>query len=192
MTKITKLLCCALLTGFFAPAQAAVVSLAADGAWNSFTIDDQISLAGDTAWIDLDGSSLAFSFSIPQGSTGTLTVVDSVFAGDRFALTNHGSLLGETSAVALTTFDPAATPVFNFDAALANPAFSNGEFTLGSGDYLISGSLVQSVMLDAATPLNATEGALKLNVTAVPAPAALISLVTGLSTLGFAARRRKA
>jgi hypothetical protein len=192
MTKLKNMLCCAVLAALAAPAHAAVLSLSADGSWNSFTIADQLSLAGDTSWIALDGASLTYSFTIPQNSIGTLTVVDSVLAGDRFAVTNNGSLLGLTSSVAQTTYNANTAPVFDYDAALADAAFSRGVFTLGAGSYLISGSLVQSVMLDASTPLNSTDGALKLNVTAVPAPAALISLVSGLSTLGLAALRRKA
>ncbi len=174
-----------------APAHASSVALAADGQWNEFDVDNQVAADFGTGWIDdTDGSALSFTFTIAAGTRGTLTVVDAGFAGDTFAVTNFGAALGSTSGVAHGTTD--GDVVFDFDAALANPAYSRGVFTLGAGTYSISGSLLQSVFDTAAgADLDATNGALRLTTSPVPEPSGTALLLGGLAVAALAARRRK-
>jgi hypothetical protein len=177
-----------LLAALAAPAQATDLALPGDGSWLEFDVDSFAAPSFGTGWIDqVDGSPLTFSFTVAAGHTATLTVVDAGFAGDTFAVTDHGAPLGVTSAVPAGTTDGAL--VFDFDAALADPAYSRGTWTLGPGSYAIGGRLLQSVTLDGA-PLDATEGGIRL-ATAVPEPALPALLVAGLALVGAAARRRR-
>lgn len=180
-----------------APAHAVSVTLAADGQWNQFNIDDSIQPSYSTNFIDTEtlnatyGEQMFFSFTIAAGQVGTLTVVDAGFGGDTFTITNNGASLGTTSSVPVTTFVTAPAVGYDYNAALANDAFSKGVFTLQAGNYSISGSLLQSVLFDVgAGPINATAGALKLEVSAVPEPTTLASLLAGLGLIGFVLRRR--
>ena len=177
-----------LLAALAAPAHATDVALPGDGTWLEFDVDSFAAPSFGTGWIDqADGSPLSFSFTVAAGHTATLTVVDAGFAGDTFAVTDHGAALGATSAVPAGTTD--GDVVFDFDAALADPAYSRGTWTLGPGSYAIGGSLLQSVTMDGA-PLDATEGGIRL-ATSVPEPALPALLVAGLAVVGAAARRRK-
>ena len=172
-----------------APAHATSVALAANGNWNEFNVDSALAAGGGTGWIDEDyagdDSTLSFTFTIAQGMHGTLSVVDAGFAGDTFSITNFGSAIGATSGVAAGS---SSGPLeFDFDAAFANPAYSHGVFTLGAGTYSISGSLLQSVDGD----LDATNGAVRLSVSAVPEPATSALMLGGFAALALLARRRK-
>ena len=73
-----------------APAHASSVALAADGSWNEFDVDSMSSSDGGNGWIDEvyagDFSALSFTFTIAAGDRGTLTVVDTGFAGDTFTI----------------------------------------------------------------------------------------------------------
>ncbi len=172
-----------------APAHATTVALPADGSWNEFTVDNTVAPAYGNGWIDYaDGSPLSFSFTIAAGSIGTLTVVDAGFAGDTFAVTNFGTVIGDTSGVATGTVDGSLE--FDFDAALANPAYSHGVFTLGAGTYSVSGWLLQSVLDDTGAALGATDGALRLSVSVVPEPTGAALLLGGLAAFALLARRR--
>ena len=98
----------ALLGACIASAQAAAVPLAADGAWSAFNVNELDALSLGVEWISNDntlspefGTPLFFDFTIAAGFTGTLTVVDAGFAGDAFVVTDHGVVLGSTSAVPL-------------------------------------------------------------------------------------------
>lgn len=173
-----------------APVQATDIALPADGQWRQFSVDALLSQSFDTRWIDdSDGSPLTFSFAIPAGSTGALTVVDGVFAGDTFVVDNFGVLLGPTSPVPMGYYDTATNVGFDFDAALADADFSRAVFTLSQGSYRIGGRLAQSVSFDGA-PLDATAGALRLSVSAVPEPASVALLLAGLCIVACAASRR--
>ena len=171
------------------PAHATSVALAADGSWKEFDVDAMLSSDGGNGWIDEtyagDDSALTFTFTIAAGSHGTLTVVDTGFAGDTFTITNGGAVLGTTSSVAAGT--SAGALVFDANDALANTAYSNGVFTLGAGTYSIGGALLQSVDGD----LDATSGAVRLSVSAIPEPANATLMIAGLAAVAALARRRK-
>jgi hypothetical protein len=187
--SIRQTLVAALIAGAgFASAHAS--TLAADGSWSSFDVDSFSSLSGGVEWIDLSsGAALAFEFTIAAGQQGQLTVVDAVFAGDTFKVYNGSSLLGSTSAVPVASYDPAAIGVADFDAALADPAFSRGQFLLGAGTYSVIGMLDQSLLLN-GQPLNATLGGIRLSIAAIPEPDSLALLLAGLGLMAVVARRR--
>jgi hypothetical protein len=165
-------------------AQAA--TLPADGQWAVF--DVAFDLSGNLNWIDVnDGSALSFSFSIPAGSVGTLTVVDGGFAGDQFEVLSGASPLGTTS---LPVNSYPSNVYLDFDAALADQQYSRGLFALPSGNYVISGRLALSALDDTATPLNTTVGGIRLEVSPVPEPTSLASMLLGLAAVATVMRRR--
>lgn len=169
-------------------AQATTVDLSADGSWQSFDVSDVLGPGDGLGWIDLDGQSLDFRFSIAAGSVGRLTVVDTVFAGDRFSVSANGQLLGTTSA-AVNTYpegvlvDPAA--------ALADNRYSRGVFELNAGTYSVTGRLAASALDELGSPINATSGALSLSVSAVPEASTVAMLLAGLGLLPLLRRRAK-
>lgn len=171
-------------------AQATTTNVAANQ-WYEFAISDSVSQSGGTEWIDMsDNSALSFSFTIAQGYMGSLTVVDTGYAGDTFKVFNGNTLLGFTSSVPVGIY-PDAPGIVDPEVALLDSGFSRATFALGAGDYVIKGVLSQSVLLDAGgAPLNATSGNLRLAVAAVPEPETLAMLLAGLGFIGFATRRR--
>jgi PEP-CTERM motif len=167
-------------------AQAATLS--ADGQWAVFDVAQDLS--GTLGWIDItDGSALSFDFTIAAGSYGILTVVDGGFAGDRFNVSNGPNQgLGMTSE-AINSYP--ANVFLDFEAALADPRYSRGVFTLGSGTYSITGGLLTSALDDTQTALNSTVGGIRLEVSPVPEPATVASMLAGLGVLAGALRRRR-
>jgi len=165
-------------------AHATTVSVAA-GQWYDFNVDDFLApVASPLAWIDFTNSSLlSFQFTVEAGSVGTLTVVDAVTAGERFSVIANGSSLGTTSVAGSS----GANVGYDYDAALANLAFSRGVYTLGAGAYTVTG-----LMLPSADGINATQGGLRLDVSPVPEASTLALLLGGLGALAFVARRRAA
>lgn len=193
MSSLKSALLAALSTLALA-ANATSTPLAADGQWQAFGVDSFAAVSGGTEWIDNDdtnafgyGTALDFTFTIDGGFVGQLTVVDASLAGDVFNVFNHGSLLGATSSVPVQLYGTAPDIGDDHDAALLNSAFSRGVFTLGAGHYSISGVLAQSLMLEdgagGLSPIDATSGALKLSVSAVPEPSTLVFAVLGLAWL---------
>ena len=195
---------CALIAAFAAPAYATDIALATNaaqigyGAWQEFNVSDTDALDHGVGWIDFAnsnstsfGSPLSFTFTIAAGEVGSFTVVDGSFAGDTFKLTNFGSDIGATSAVAPTVYSSAPDTGNKFDAALTNPAFSGAVLTFGEGSYSISGRLDQSVTMDGTSPLNATLGAVRLTVAPIPEPSTYALLLGGLGLVGLLARRRR-
>lgn len=162
-------------------------ALATDGTWAGFAVDGNLP-PYSLGWTDDNAVPLSFEFAIAPGFQGTLTVVDLVFSGDRFSVTDNGNLLGLTS-LAVDGYDPVNPGGFDANTALAQPAFSRGVFTLGAGSHRITGTLSTSLMVDGQA-LDATLGAVRLEVSAVPEPATLATLLAGLSLLTVALRRR--
>lgn len=165
-------------------AQAATVLLPTDGSWVEFNVDGD--LYGDLSLHDYASDAAegaTFSFTVAAGYQATLTVVDLGYSGDAFTLSNNGSLLGSTGAAVAS--DPSGEPQFSADAALADTAFSRGVFTLGAGSHAITGVLSTSLL-----GMDATNGALKVTVSAVPEPATVASLLAGLALVGATLRRR--
>ena len=203
MFRPTSLATAVLTAALAVPAFATTVVLptqpgaAGYGQWSLFDVSDLDAQSQGLEWIDANnslspdfGSPLVFSFTIDAGLTGRLLVVDAGFAGDTFRVRNHGSVIGDTAAVPVTSYDTAPNAGLDIDAAWADSAnFSSGTFQLGAGTYQISGQLLQSVLLDGA-PLNATVGAVSLTVSAVPEPSAMAMLLAGMGLIATMVRRR--
>lgn len=185
------LLALALGFGITAQAHATNISLIADGQWNEFNVNDNSdtgtgALSNGVEWVDLTytnspdfGTPLSFQFTIQNGFVGYLTVVDSGIAGEIFDVKNNGVSIGQTSNVGV-----GSDYVQNFDANLADSSFSRGVFTLSAGTYSITGSL-----FNPAPSYNLTNGALKLEVAAVPEESTFAMLLAGLGLMAFARRR---
>jgi hypothetical protein len=150
-------------------------------------VDDVTAQSGGVEWIDDQGAPLHFEFSIAAGFLGRLTVVDAGFSGDRYTVKDSSLVLGTTGAA--VDGDVFGDITFDYDEALANPDFSRRVFTLGAGAHDITGLLSQSLRFD-GQPLNASIGALRLEVSAVPEPATPATLLAGLSLLTLMLRRR--
>ena len=185
------LLAVALGLGITAQAHATNISLIADGQWNEFNVNDNSdtgtgALSNGVEWVDLTytnspdfGTPLSFQFTIQNGFVGYLTVVDSGIAGEIFDVKNNGVSIGQTSSVGV-----GSDYVQNFDANLADNTFSSGVFTLSAGTYNITGSL-----FNPAASYNLTNGALKLEVAAVPEESTFAMLLAGLGLMAVARRR---
>ncbi len=181
----------ALASAFSMQANASIITLASDGQWNTFDVDNTYAVSGGLEWIDAqnalgynnDGSALHFTFTLTDPAN--LTVVDGGFAGDQFQVFNNGTALGYTSVA--TNSYPTSVGT-NFDAALSDTTYSSAVFHLGAGSYNITGLLTVSAVDDSSTPFNATVGAVSL--TAVPVPAALGFFLAGTGLMGFFSRRR--
>ncbi len=173
--------------GLIAQAQATTVSLAADGQWNEFNVDDMSSTSQGVEWIDMNdsnspnfGSVLTYQFTVATGFKALLSVVDAGQAGDHFKIFNNGQSLGLTSDSSTNT-----DYSNNFDSNLTNTNFSSGVFALTDGTYNITG-----ILLSTFQPFNATNGAVKLEVTAVPLPDTFGLFLGSLSLFALARRRR--
>lgn len=175
-------------------AHAADVALSGDSAWHAFTVDSLLAPASppvlNLGWIDDAGNPLRFTFSIGSGFVGTLTVLDTGYAGDAFRVTNFGGLLGLTSPVPVQSFNPAAVAVEDFAVSLADAHFSRATFALGAGGYSIGGSLEQSLLFDGVA-LNATSGGVRLAIAPVPEPSSIALLLAGFGAVGAIVRRRR-
>lgn len=182
--RVAALSCAAL---FALQGASHAATLPPDGSWSAFLVDDLSAQSAGVEWIDDGGAPLHFSFNIAAGFVGRLTVVDTGFSGDQYQVRDGALLLGSTGAA--LDGDVAGDITFSPDEALANAAFSRAVFTLGAGAHDITGVLSRSLLVD-GVPLNASIGALRLEVSAVPEPASLATLLAGLSLLTWVLRRR--
>lgn len=200
MSSFPSALLAAVLAASSLAAQATSLHLTANEQWQAFGVDSFSSLSSGTEWIDNSdsnaagyGSPLSFTFTIADGFVGQLTVVDASMAGDTFEVFGNGQLLGATSSVPLQVYGSAPDVGYDYDAALLNSTFSRGVFTLGAGSYSVTGALAQSLMIDdgmgGLSPLNATAGAIKLSVSAVPEPSSLALVFAALGVTWLASRR---
>lgn len=183
----STLLAAALALAALSPATQAA-TLPADGKWAGFNVDANLP-PYSFGWVDDSYAPLSFDFTVGAGQAATLVVVDAGFSGDRFRVYDNGVLLGQTSAA--VNGDTSGATVLNFDAALANAAFSRGFYALGAGSHRITGELSQSTT-DAFGPLNATLGGISLVTSAVPEPTTAAMLLIGLGLVVGALRRRNA
>lgn len=174
----------ALALAALAGAHAAPLS---SGDWTPFDVDELTATSGGLEWIDIaDGSPLRFEFTVPAGSYATLTIVDGGFAGDRFAL-YRGAQWVQTTSPATDSYPDSVG--LDFDVALATPAFSRAVLVLGAGHYDFGGRLYQSAMAE-GSPLNATVGGVRLEVSPVPEPSQYGMALAGLLAIGAVVRRR--
>jgi hypothetical protein len=169
-------------------AQATTTTLAADASWYLFDVTPDLAADSGLGWIDItDGSALSFSFDVAAGTKAVLTVVDGGFSGDVFSVRSNGAALANTSTASNSYPNSIG---LDFDAALAQPNFSRGSYVFGAGSYSVSGALATSALDDLGAPINATVGAVQLQVSAVPEASTLSSLLAGLGLIGFLLRRR--
>lgn len=172
--------------------QAHAAPLTANSGWTTFDVDSFVASSGGLEWIDNSTyAPLIFNFNIAAGQLGTLTVVDAGFAGDTYNVFNGLVALGTTSAVPVTEYNNAPLNAgLDYSAAFADHAnFSYATYNLAAGTYAIKGWLNQSVTID-GNPLNASVGALRLDVSPVPEPETAAMLLVGLGLIGATLRRR--
>lgn len=166
--------------GFYTKA----VQIGVDNQWHSFDVDELLENASGLHWINLDGQTMGFEFTLTEAAY--LTVVDGGFAGDRFSVFDNGVLLGQTSQPVNNYPDSVA---MDFDAAMADAGYSLAVYLLNPGQHGIYGLLDLSAIDDMQTALNATVGAVRL--TAVPLPAAFWLFSAGLALTGVMSRRKQ-
>jgi len=102
-------------------------------------------------------------------------------------VSSNGTPLQRTSAAAPS--QPIST--LDYDAALADANFSRGVYGFGPGAYTLTGALFSSALDGDGLPLNATVGALKLEIAPVPEVSTLGLLLAGLGVVGGLYRRRQ-
>ena len=170
-------------------AYATDVTLAPTGTWAEFFVVDPAYNLGnsDLSWVDInDYSKISFNFTVAAGFSATVTVVDGGFSGDVFSVASNGGPLQNTSAAVNSYPNPAV----DYDQALANTNFSRGVYSFGAGTYAITGALLTSAVDGDSQPLNATVGAIKLEIAPVPEMSTLAMVMAGLGFVGLLARRR--
>ncbi len=189
MIKQTLYLAAAILTTSAAAVEASpvfysqAIQISADNQWHAFDVDELLSNSENLPWINLDGESIGFEFTLNQAAY--LSVVDAGFAGDSFTIYDNGELLGQTSTAVNNYPDSIG---LDFDSAISNDNYSRGIYLLNPGVHNVYGILSQSALDDLQDPLNATVGAVRL--TAVPLPAAFWLFSAGLTLTGLMSRRK--
>ncbi|MEO7787052.1 MAG: PEPxxWA-CTERM sorting domain-containing protein [Sphingomicrobium sp.] len=129
------------------------------------------------------------SIAAPEGpwtftltETGALTVVDGFLSGDRFAITDFGSAIGNTSV-------PVGDAGCGSDITLclSSPSISKGVFALASGNHSISGTVLSSPFSSGGAFFRVAAVA-----GAVPEPGTWAMMLVGFGLVGASVRRRNA
>ena len=99
----------------------------------------------DSGWINFqwDGGPHTFSVQGPYTFSSsvptTLTITDVFLVGDRFAAYDQNALLGLTSVPNSNSLSDTSFP----DAALADPSYSHGVFSLSAGSHSLTFEAIQ-------------------------------------------------
>lgn len=167
MKRIARVLCAvAALACSAVPAGAGPITVGAG--WEYFGWQN-----GPGVWND-EG---AFTFDVPFSTD--LKVTDLFVDGDQFEVYDGGSLIGTTSLPA----DDGAW-IGDPDAAFADARWSSGEYLLGPGAHSLTFKTIR-------VPTGAPSGDAGFRVDAVvPAPAAVVLGILGVSLVGTLRRRR--
>jgi hypothetical protein len=148
------------------PASATTV-LSVGGGWSGFSFGGV-------------GSSWSDDFSFTLTGTAELRVTDAFLSGDQFKVTLNG-VDYNTSAPGSTGDDISS----NYDGAFADSRWSSRSWTLGPGNYTVSGTTLLS-------PFGAGGAAIELVSSAVPEPTTWALMIMGFGAVGVVARRRRA
>ncbi len=128
------------------------------------------------------GVPFADTFTFTLTAPATFNITDAFADGDQFDVIINGVDKGATS----TPLSDGTGIGADYDAAFASPKFSHASYTLGPGDYTVTGSPLLSPFGDggAAVELVASAGG-------VPEPAAWAMMLIGLCSVGGAIRARR-
>lgn len=192
MHRVNRSLLAALTLAASAAQATTIIPVATDGTWYAFDVDQPST--GSTRWIDASHNftfdTLYFTFTVPVGLVGKLTVVDAGYAGDVFGVDVNagGALIVSAAQSSGATHNFPSNVGIDFDAAMADGAYSRLVLTLAPGAYTVTGQASAFAADDLGAPFDTNVGGLK--VALVPEPATYASLLAGLALLGVALRRR--